>query len=219
MNSNARYVARALSRILRQPFAGWPNQSFPIAKKEWMQQASLRFRMLNFPDQSNMEPPNLMISVIQFFSNLKAAHFSRFQIFPTKILQFQVLRRINEASGELGWSWDGFLGTGELKLCERARFTNLRGVRFFAVTDWIGERSQQWKMWERSDSWQHCTTLLLYNLRLCLFAALGIMSTCQLLMFAAPPSVCLHCFGNGSSSCPWSFWITHKVHIRCSESW
>lgn len=35
-----RYTARALYRILRQPFAGWPNQSFTGA--QWKQQASVK---------------------------------------------------------------------------------------------------------------------------------------------------------------------------------
>eukprot|EP00434_Breviolum_minutum_P031390 symbB.v1.2.027760.t1/scaffold2735.1/size73862/8 len=45
------YVARALYRILRQPFAGWPNQSFPIAKKEWMQQVLRRINEASGPYQ------------------------------------------------------------------------------------------------------------------------------------------------------------------------
>lgn len=35
-----RYTTRALYRILRQPFAGWPNQSFTGA--QWKQQASVK---------------------------------------------------------------------------------------------------------------------------------------------------------------------------------
>ena len=63
-----------------------------------------------------------------------------------------------------------------------------------------------WEIWDFWKCGKELTaTLYCYNLRLCLFAALGIMSTCQLLMFAAPPSIFLHCFGMGRALVPEAF--------------
>lgn len=214
MNSNARYVARALYRILRQPFAGWPNQSFPIAKKEWMQQASWRFWMLNFPDQSNMESPQIWWFLL-FFSNLKAAHFFQMPNFPqqksssSRSCDVSTKHLVNLA--EVGWCFWNW----RVEAFQKGQIHQPLGVRFFSLTYWIDERSEisenVGKNWQ-----QHCTAIIWVW---CLFAAFWYhvhLSTADVCCSTFPfPSL----FWNGSSSCPWSFWITHKVHIRCSESW